>query len=66
MLTGHSWTLAVPVVVATIIVLMRKLLYTWGVDLVQRHRIAVARREKARRRKKAAMRRRKAAEKQQV
>lgn len=50
-------------VAATIIVLMRRLLYTWGEGIVQRHRISVTRREKVRRRKKAAgRRRRKAAE----
>lgn len=50
-------------VAATIIVLMRRLLYTWGEGIVQRHRITVTRREKLRRRKKAAAkRRRKAAE----
>ena len=62
LLTIRSWTLAVSVVVATIIVLMRKLLYTWGVGLVEGHRISVARREKAKRRKRVAARRRKAAE----
>ena len=49
---------------ATIFVLMRKLLYSWCVDLLQRHRIRVARREKVRRRKRVATKRRKAAEQQ--
>lgn len=53
--------LAAPTVIATIVVLMRKLLYTWSVRLVQRHRIMVVRRNKAKKRKKAAARRKKAA-----
>lgn len=43
---------------ATILVLMRNLLYTWGLRLTQRHRIVNARRTKEKKRKKAARRRR--------
>lgn len=50
--------LAVPTVVATILVLMRNFLYTWGLRLTQRHRIVTARRTKEKTRKKAARKRR--------
>ena len=57
--------LAVPTVVATILVLMRNFLYTWGLRLTQRHRIVTARRTKEKKRKKAARKRRREAEEQE-
>ncbi|SPO06202.1 related to Mg2 transporter protein, CorA-like [Cephalotrichum gorgonifer] len=59
--TPFFWMLAIPTVVATIIVLMRNFLYSWAVELVQRHRIVGARKKKARKQQK--IRRQKAAKK---
>ncbi|XWW97721.1 hypothetical protein V2A60_005708 [Cordyceps javanica] len=46
----YFWACAVPTVVATIIILMREMIYNWGVSVVQRKRIMSIRKKRRRRR----------------
>ncbi|EGX94261.1 CorA family metal ion transporter, putative [Cordyceps militaris CM01] len=45
----YFWACAVPTVVATIIILMREMIYNWGVSVVQRKRIMSIRKKRRRR-----------------
>ncbi|OAA74216.1 Mg2+ transporter protein, CorA-like/Zinc transport protein ZntB [Cordyceps fumosorosea ARSEF 2679] len=46
----YFWACAVPTVVATIMILMRDMIYNWGVSVVQRKRITSIRKKRRRRR----------------
>lgn len=46
----YFWACAVPTVVATILILMREMIYNWGVSMVQRKQIMSIRKKRRRRR----------------
>ena len=45
-LTYHSWACAVPTAVATILILMRDMIYAWIVRIIQRKHIVSIRKKK--------------------
>ncbi len=44
-----SWACAVPTVIATILILMREMIYNWGASVVQRKKIMSIRKKRRRR-----------------
>lgn len=45
----YSWACAVPTVIATILILMREMIYNWGAGMVQRRKIMSIRKKRRRR-----------------